>query len=45
MVQEQFAEELGLEVPNTVWFASRDRLYELLNAFATIAGTLGRIAR
>ena len=43
-VQENFAEELDLAVPNTAWFAARDRFYELLNTFATIGGTLSRIA-
>ena len=44
-VQERFAEELDLSVPNTAWFAARDRFYELLNTFATIGGTLSRISR
>ncbi len=44
-VQERFAEELDLAVPNTAWFAARDRFFELLNTFATIGGTLSRIAR
>ena len=44
-VQERFAEELDLAVPNTAWFAARDRFYELLNTFATIGGTLSRISR
>lgn len=44
-VQERFAAELGLDVPNTAWFASRDRFLELLNAFAALGGTLSRIAR
>ena len=44
-VQEGFAEELDLAVPNTAWFAARDRFFELLNTFATIGGTLSRIAR
>lgn len=44
-VQQQFAEELDLAVPNTAWFAARDRFFELLNTFATIGGTLSRISR
>ena len=44
-VQERFAEELDLAVPNTAWFAARDRFFELLNTFATIGGTLSRISR
>jgi 3-carboxy-cis,cis-muconate cycloisomerase len=44
-VQKRFAEELDLDVPNTAWFAARDRFYELLNTFATIGGTLSRISR
>jgi 3-carboxy-cis,cis-muconate cycloisomerase len=44
-VQEHFAEELDLDVPNTAWFAARDRLAELLNVFATTASTLAKIAR
>lgn len=39
------ADELDLAVPNTAWYASRDRTLELLNAFAALAGTLSRIAR
>lgn len=44
-VQEGLAEELDLAVPNTAWFASRDRLQELLHAFAAVGGTVSRIAR
>ncbi|WP_336365156.1 adenylosuccinate lyase [Halalkalicoccus salilacus] len=44
-VQKRFAKELDLAVPNTAWFASRDRFLELLNAFITIGGTASRIAR
>jgi len=44
-VQERLADELDLDVPNTAWYASRDRTLELLNAFATLGGTLSRIAR
>jgi len=44
-VQERLADELGLDVPNTAWYASRDRTLELLNAFAALGGTLSRIAR
>jgi 3-carboxy-cis,cis-muconate cycloisomerase len=44
-VQERLADDLDLAVPNTAWYASRDRILELLNAFATLGGTLSRIAR
>jgi 3-carboxy-cis,cis-muconate cycloisomerase len=44
-VQERLADELDLAVPNTAWYASRDRTLELLNAFATLGATLSRIAR
>ena len=44
-VQERLADELDLAVPNTAWYASRDRMLELLTSFATLAGTLSRIAR
>ena len=44
-VQERLAEELDLSVPNTAWYASRDRILELLNAFVALGGTLSRIAR
>jgi len=37
-------EELGLEVPDIAWHASRDRLAEFANILAMIAATLGRIA-
>jgi 3-carboxy-cis,cis-muconate cycloisomerase len=44
-VQERLADELDLVVPNTAWYASRDRTLELLNAFAALGATLSRIAR
>lgn len=37
--------KLDLTVPNTVWFASRDRFLDLLNTFVTIGGTASRSAR
>lgn len=36
--------ELGLEVPDIAWHASRDRLAEFVNLLAMIAATLARIA-
>ncbi|WP_331232406.1 adenylosuccinate lyase [Natronorarus salvus] len=44
-VQRRFADQLDLAVPNTAWFASRDRLLDLINAIAALGGTLSRIAR
>ncbi|MEF8788791.1 MAG: adenylosuccinate lyase [Haloarculaceae archaeon] len=44
-VQERLADELDLDVPNTAWYASRDRTLELLNTFATLGGTLAKIGR
>ncbi len=44
-VQKGLAEELDLSLPNTAWYASRDRLVELLDSFAALSGTLSRIAR
>lgn len=44
-VQERLAAELDLAVPNTAWYASRDRVLELLTSFSTLGGTLSRIAR
>jgi 3-carboxy-cis,cis-muconate cycloisomerase len=44
-VQEYFAAELDLAIPNTAWFAARDRFAELTNVFATIAGSLAKVAR
>jgi 3-carboxy-cis,cis-muconate cycloisomerase len=44
-VQEKLAEELELNVPPNAWYASRDRLLELLQVFSSLGGTLGRIAR
>jgi 3-carboxy-cis,cis-muconate cycloisomerase len=44
-VQRELADDLDLAIPNTAWHASRDRFAELLNVFATIASTLGKVAR
>lgn len=44
-VRDHLAADLDLAVPNTAWFASRDRFAELVNTFATIASTLSKIAR
>ena len=44
-ILERFAAELDLRPPTIGWTATRDRFAETLNLFATIAATLGRIAR
>lgn len=43
-IQENLSAELDLDVPDVAWFASRDRLAELLDVFAMIASTLSKIA-
>jgi len=44
-VQERFAAETGLAVPDTAWFTARDRYAELLSTMASIGGTLARASR
>ncbi|MFB6169493.1 MAG: adenylosuccinate lyase [Haloferacaceae archaeon] len=44
-VQERFAEETGLALPDTAWFSARDRFAELLSTMAGVGGTLARVAR
>jgi 3-carboxy-cis,cis-muconate cycloisomerase len=44
-VLERFAAELDLDEPRIGWTATRDRFAEVLDWFALVAGTLGRIAR
>lgn len=44
-VIEAFADELDLGTPRIGWTAARDRFAELLNLFATMAGTLSRVSR
>ncbi len=44
-VQERFAAETGLAVPDTAWFTARDRYAELLSTMAGVGGTLARAAR
>lgn len=44
-VQENLAAELDVTIPNTAWYASRDRLVELLDVFASLGDALSRIAR
>lgn len=44
-VQERFAEEVGLRVPDVAWFSARDRFAELLSTMAHVGGTLARAAR
>lgn len=44
-VQERFAAELDLAVPDVAWYTSRDRLAELVDAMAGAASMCGRIAR
>ncbi|MHB1349083.1 MAG: adenylosuccinate lyase [Desulfobulbaceae bacterium] len=41
---ERFSSRLGLAAPLCCWQTARDRLAELLSAFAILAGTLGKIA-
>lgn len=43
-IQELFADELDLNVPDVAWYASRDRFAELVSAMAAAASTLGKIA-
>lgn len=44
-VQERTCRHLGLGVPRTWWHSQRDRLAELCNVMALIAGTASRIAQ
>ncbi len=44
-VQEKFAEETGLTIPDSAWFTARDRYAELLSTMAHIGGTLARASR
>ncbi len=44
-VQRALMEELGLRAPSIAWFASRDRISEVVFTLAEIAGTLGSIAK
>ncbi|MFB6133656.1 MAG: adenylosuccinate lyase family protein [Halanaeroarchaeum sp.] len=43
-VQAALADELDLSVPDTAWFAARDRIGELVATLAMIASSLGKIA-
>jgi len=43
-VQTHLSDELDLAVPDTAWFASRDRFAELLDVLSMIGSTLGKIA-
>lgn len=43
-VQEHLARELGFSPADAAWYVSRDRLVELMDVLAGIAGTLGRFA-
>jgi adenylosuccinate lyase len=43
-VQRRTMERLGLGVPDVTWHSSRDRVAELANLLALIAGTFARIA-
>lgn len=42
-VQSLLLEELGLGVPKIAWFASRDRLVELMSNLSILTASLGRI--
>lgn len=44
-LQKRSLDLLGLGVPETVWHSSRDRIAEVVNLCALLAGTAGRIAR
>jgi adenylosuccinate lyase len=44
-IQLLVAKDLGLEVPDVSWHASRDRVAEFAGLLTIIAGTLGRIAQ
>lgn len=44
-VQRELMHELGLEPPDIAWFASRDRISEVIFVLAEIAGTMGSIAK
>lgn len=44
-VQQALMRELGLRVPEISWFASRDRISEVVFTLAEIAGTMGSIAK
>src|SRR3954468_21457821 len=43
-VQQALCEELGLGVPISTWHVARDGLAEVLNFFALVTGSLGKIA-
>jgi 3-carboxy-cis,cis-muconate cycloisomerase len=44
-VQAALADDLDLSVPETPWFAARDRFAELLQVLAVVSKTLSKIAR
>ena len=44
-VQEALMRELGLKAPPIAWFASRDRISEVVFVLAEIAGTMASIAK
>lgn len=44
-VQRNLMRELGLNTPSISWFASRDRISEVVFVLAEIAGTMGSIAK
>ena len=43
-VQRALCEELGLGVPVSTWHVARDGFAEVLNVFALVTGTIGKIA-
>src|SRR6195952_612808 len=43
-VQQALCEELGLGIPASTWHVARDGFAEVLNLFALVTGSLGKIA-
>jgi len=43
-IQTELADELGLAVPDVAWFATRDRIAEVVTTLAMVTSTLARIA-
>jgi len=41
---DNFAQRLGLKVPDTCWHSARDRTAEITSLFALIGGSLGKMA-
>ena len=45
IIAEQLAKELSLQLPEAPWHTHRDRVADVVSAFAILAGTCGKIAR